>query len=230
MLCAQTQRLEKRCFVQSQKDDWVVHVLNFFFCVTKLKTFSLSRLSRPNSFVIITAHRVLHCMAESAEEMHHWITLLQRTKGDTRVQGQEFIIRGENSKTTLTFYSFVEWLKHLSELDNSVIINYFFNIPFVVMIAYDSFTSGFQAGCIKRSAAAVVGILNWRSAGLCWLIILWIIIRAQRGTPWNWALWCLIACVLWSSRTRESSKRPVSTQTTHMHETIPVKQRHVYGC
>uniref|UniRef100_A0A9J7Z9V1 Myosin X n=1 Tax=Cyprinus carpio carpio TaxID=630221 RepID=A0A9J7Z9V1_CYPCA len=49
---------------------------------------------RPNAFVIITAHRVLHCMAESAEEMHHWITLLQRTKGDTRVQGQEFIIRG----------------------------------------------------------------------------------------------------------------------------------------
>ncbi|XP_051990954.1 unconventional myosin-X-like [Xyrauchen texanus] len=49
---------------------------------------------KPNSFVIITAHRVLHCMAESAEEMHHWITLLQRTKGDTRVQGQEFIIRG----------------------------------------------------------------------------------------------------------------------------------------
>lgn len=49
---------------------------------------------RPNSFVIITAHRVLQCMAESAEEMHHWITLLQRTKGDTRVQGQEFIVRG----------------------------------------------------------------------------------------------------------------------------------------
>ncbi|XP_051985002.1 unconventional myosin-X [Xyrauchen texanus] len=49
---------------------------------------------RPNSFVIITAHRLLHCMAESAEEMHHWITLLQRTKGDTRVQGQEFIVRG----------------------------------------------------------------------------------------------------------------------------------------
>ncbi|KAI3375309.1 hypothetical protein L3Q82_021091 [Scortum barcoo] len=26
--------------------------------------------------------------------MHHWITLLQRSKGDTRVDGQEFIIRG----------------------------------------------------------------------------------------------------------------------------------------
>lgn len=38
-------------------------------------------------------------MAESAEEMHHWITLLQRTKGDTRVQGQEFIIRGERPPT-----------------------------------------------------------------------------------------------------------------------------------
>lgn len=52
-------------------------------------------ISRPNSFVIITAHRVLHCNAETPEEMHHWIALLQRSKGDTRVQGQEFIIRGE---------------------------------------------------------------------------------------------------------------------------------------
>uniref|UniRef100_A0AAR2IY67 Myosin X n=1 Tax=Pygocentrus nattereri TaxID=42514 RepID=A0AAR2IY67_PYGNA len=49
---------------------------------------------RPNSFVIITAHRFLHCNAETPEEMHHWIALLQRSKGDTRVQGQEFIIRG----------------------------------------------------------------------------------------------------------------------------------------
>ncbi|XP_007577183.1 unconventional myosin-X [Poecilia formosa] len=49
---------------------------------------------RPNSFVIITAERVLHCNADTPEEMHHWITLLQRSKGDTRVDGQEFIIRG----------------------------------------------------------------------------------------------------------------------------------------
>lgn len=49
---------------------------------------------RPNSFVMITANRVLHCNADTPEEMHHWITLLQRSKGDTRVQGQEFIIRG----------------------------------------------------------------------------------------------------------------------------------------
>ncbi|XP_060100292.1 unconventional myosin-X [Heteronotia binoei] len=49
---------------------------------------------RPNSFVIITANRVLHCNAETPEEMHHWITLLQRSKGDTRVEGQEFIVRG----------------------------------------------------------------------------------------------------------------------------------------
>lgn len=65
---------------------------------------TFSRLSRPNSFVIITAHRVLQCMAESAEEMHHWITLLQRTKGDTRVQGQEFIVRGKKSKVLLRFH------------------------------------------------------------------------------------------------------------------------------
>lgn len=66
---------------------------------TVIKIFEMFSLSRPNAFVIITAHRVLHCMAESAEEMHHWITLLQRTKGDTRVQGQEFIIRGERPPT-----------------------------------------------------------------------------------------------------------------------------------
>ncbi|XP_030631373.1 unconventional myosin-X [Chanos chanos] len=49
---------------------------------------------RPNAFVIITAHRVLHCNADTPEEMHHWIALLQRSKGDTRVEGQEFVIRG----------------------------------------------------------------------------------------------------------------------------------------
>ncbi|CAJ0945492.1 unnamed protein product [Ranitomeya imitator] len=49
---------------------------------------------RPNSFVIITANRVLHCNSDTPEEMHHWITLLQRSKGDTRVEGQEFIVRG----------------------------------------------------------------------------------------------------------------------------------------
>ncbi|XP_051879178.1 unconventional myosin-X-like [Pristis pectinata] len=47
---------------------------------------------RPNSFLIITANRVIHCNADSPEVMHHWITLLQRPKG--HVNGQEFIIRG----------------------------------------------------------------------------------------------------------------------------------------
>ncbi|XP_068196146.1 unconventional myosin-X [Antennarius striatus] len=63
---------------------------------------------RPNSFVMITANRVLHCNADTPEEMHHWIALLQRSKGDTRVDGQEFIIRGwlqkemkNSSKTSL---------------------------------------------------------------------------------------------------------------------------------
>ncbi|CAL8347397.1 unnamed protein product [Merluccius merluccius] len=49
---------------------------------------------RANSFVMITVNRVLQCQADAPEEMHHWITLLQRCKGDTRVHGQEFIIRG----------------------------------------------------------------------------------------------------------------------------------------
>ncbi|XP_061579633.1 unconventional myosin-X [Cololabis saira] len=49
---------------------------------------------RPNSFVIITANRVIHCNTETPEEMHHWIGLLQKSKGDTRVDGQEFLVRG----------------------------------------------------------------------------------------------------------------------------------------
>lgn len=57
---------------------------------------------RPNSFVIITANRVLHCNADTPEEMHHWITLLQRSKGDTRVEGQEFIVRGKRRRGALS--------------------------------------------------------------------------------------------------------------------------------
>uniref|UniRef100_A0A8K9VFJ8 Myosin X, like 1 n=1 Tax=Oncorhynchus mykiss TaxID=8022 RepID=A0A8K9VFJ8_ONCMY len=49
---------------------------------------------RPNSFVIITANRVIHCNTEMPEEMHHWIGLLQKPKGDARIDGQEFFVRG----------------------------------------------------------------------------------------------------------------------------------------
>uniref|UniRef100_A0A3B3B6B1 Myosin X, like 1 n=1 Tax=Oryzias melastigma TaxID=30732 RepID=A0A3B3B6B1_ORYME len=49
---------------------------------------------RPNSFVIITANRVIHCNTDTPEEMHHWIGLLQKSKGDARVDGQEFLVRG----------------------------------------------------------------------------------------------------------------------------------------
>ncbi|XP_008275165.1 unconventional myosin-X [Stegastes partitus] len=49
---------------------------------------------RPNSFVIITANRVIHCNSDTPEEMHHWITLLQKPKGDARIDGQEFLVRG----------------------------------------------------------------------------------------------------------------------------------------
>ncbi|GAA6075776.1 unconventional myosin-X [Tachysurus ichikawai] len=49
---------------------------------------------RPNSFVIITANRVIHCNTELPEEMHHWISLLQKPKGDAKVEGQEFLVRG----------------------------------------------------------------------------------------------------------------------------------------
>ncbi|XP_076018095.1 unconventional myosin-X [Genypterus blacodes] len=49
---------------------------------------------RPNSFVIITANRVIHCNTDTPEEMHHWIGLLQKSKGDSRNDGQDFIVRG----------------------------------------------------------------------------------------------------------------------------------------
>ncbi|XP_058888070.1 unconventional myosin-X [Acipenser ruthenus] len=49
---------------------------------------------RQNSFVIITANRVIHCNTDTAEEMHHWISLLQKPKGDSKVDGQEFLVRG----------------------------------------------------------------------------------------------------------------------------------------
>ncbi|KAG7246480.1 hypothetical protein CRUP_030072, partial [Coryphaenoides rupestris] len=52
---------------------------------------------RPNSFVIITANRVIHCNTDTPEEMHHWISLLQKPKGDAKIDGQEFLVRGEES-------------------------------------------------------------------------------------------------------------------------------------
>uniref|UniRef100_A0A8C5B6I2 Myosin X, like 1 n=1 Tax=Gadus morhua TaxID=8049 RepID=A0A8C5B6I2_GADMO len=54
----------------------------------------VSIVHRPNSFVIITANRVIHCNTDTAEEMHHWISLLQKPKGDAKVDGQEFLVRG----------------------------------------------------------------------------------------------------------------------------------------
>lgn len=55
-------------------------------------------VSRPNSFVIITANRVIHCNTDTPEEMHHWIGLLQKSKGDSRVDGQEFLVRGQSAE------------------------------------------------------------------------------------------------------------------------------------
>lgn len=56
-------------------------------------------INRPNSFVIITANRVIHCNTDTPEEMHHWIGLLQKSKGDSRVDGQEFLVRGQSLDT-----------------------------------------------------------------------------------------------------------------------------------
>uniref|UniRef100_A0A8B9JC62 Myosin X, like 1 n=1 Tax=Astyanax mexicanus TaxID=7994 RepID=A0A8B9JC62_ASTMX len=56
---------------------------------------------RPNSFVIITANRVIHCNTDLPEEMHHWIGLLQKPRGESRSDGQDFIVRGDSKSTSL---------------------------------------------------------------------------------------------------------------------------------
>ncbi len=65
-------------------------------------------------------------MAESAEEMHHWITLLQRTKGDTRVQGQEFIIRGERPPTQVKSHAqlFMDCVKIILTFSSYLMVNF----------------------------------------------------------------------------------------------------------
>ncbi|CAB1346877.1 unnamed protein product, partial [Coregonus sp. 'balchen'] len=52
---------------------------------------------RPNSFVIITANRVIHCNTEMPEEMHHWIGLLQKPKGDGSIDGPGLCPQRANS-------------------------------------------------------------------------------------------------------------------------------------
>lgn len=62
---------------------------------SRLNTVYFLPPDRPNSFVIITANRVIHCNSDTPEEMHHWISLLQKPKGDARIDGQEFLVRGK---------------------------------------------------------------------------------------------------------------------------------------
>uniref|UniRef100_A0A8B9CVL9 Myosin X n=1 Tax=Anser brachyrhynchus TaxID=132585 RepID=A0A8B9CVL9_9AVES len=62
------------------------------YCATS--PWACSEPSVPNSFVIITANRVIHCNSDTPEEMHHWISLLQKPKGESKVDGQEFLVRG----------------------------------------------------------------------------------------------------------------------------------------
>ncbi|KAJ3612778.1 hypothetical protein NHX12_019036 [Muraenolepis orangiensis] len=55
---------------------------------------------RPNSFVIITANRVIHCNTDTPEEMHHWISLLQKPKGDAKIDGWLHKEMKTNAKST----------------------------------------------------------------------------------------------------------------------------------
>lgn len=62
---------------------------------------------RPNSFVIITANRVIHCNSDTPEEMHHWISLLQKPKGESKVDGQEFLVRGKRKCMQLWYVKLI---------------------------------------------------------------------------------------------------------------------------
>uniref|UniRef100_A0A8C2HJZ7 Myosin X, like 1 n=1 Tax=Cyprinus carpio TaxID=7962 RepID=A0A8C2HJZ7_CYPCA len=48
----------------------------------------------PFSFDNWLSNRVIHCNSDLPEEMHHWISLLQKPKGDSKSDGQEFLVRG----------------------------------------------------------------------------------------------------------------------------------------
>lgn len=78
--------------VKIKKEKCKVHLNNKLPVLTQ---FIILPLNRPNSFVIITANRVIHCNSDTPEEMHHWISLLQKPKGDARIDGQEFLVRGK---------------------------------------------------------------------------------------------------------------------------------------
>lgn len=47
---------------------------------------------------------MIHCNSDTPEEMHHWISLLQKPKGDARIDGQEFLVRGENEFTNTSYF------------------------------------------------------------------------------------------------------------------------------
>lgn len=80
---------------------FILNIINFVLnSICDIKVVLMRFLSlRPNSFVIITANRVIHCNTDTPEEMHHWIGLLQKPKGDSRIDGQEFIVRGESDRS-----------------------------------------------------------------------------------------------------------------------------------
>uniref|UniRef100_A0AAR2M4D9 Myosin X, like 1 n=1 Tax=Pygocentrus nattereri TaxID=42514 RepID=A0AAR2M4D9_PYGNA len=55
-----------------------------------------SVLSRVHSATpdLCSTNRVIHCNTDLPEEMHHWIGLLQKPRGESRIDGQDFIVRG----------------------------------------------------------------------------------------------------------------------------------------
>lgn len=167
---------------------------------------------RPNSFVIITANRVIHCNTDTPEEMHHWIGLLQKSKGDSRVDGQEFIVRGTHSlracsctwrdsaqkkQTCWTFWREGD-IKNDEYIKNGKHLLYLFIFS--------------QAGYIKRwSREPKARLWSWRNAGLFSPLTLWTITSRRSAVPPNWELWSSTVSALWCSQMRRSSKTQVSS-------------------
>lgn len=171
--------------------------------------------------------------------MHHWIGLLQKSKGDSRVDGQEFLVRGQSAEIhTWTVWESIHVIivsirrynvSHVFSLnfffdtqqDNA--LNLYGKKKKLKMIdwqymknalnekVFNSFIHP-QAGCIKRwSQERKVPLWNWRSAGLFSPQTLWTTISHQSAAPPSWELWSSTASALWCSRTRRSSRTLVSS-------------------
>uniref|UniRef100_A0A8C3T0P0 Myosin X n=1 Tax=Chelydra serpentina TaxID=8475 RepID=A0A8C3T0P0_CHESE len=99
---------------------------------------------RPNSFVIITANRVIHCNSDTPEEMHHWISLLQKPKGESKIDGQEFLVRDHIINMSQKWKSKWGWICH-SHRWRCLVRSIVFGIMLVLVLS-NPFINGLEGG------------------------------------------------------------------------------------